>query len=260
MQPGKLTLAVVGDVDPDEVVAKASALLAGGGAARPSRSDEGPTEVAPEPPPTGPQQVFRFAPKQQAHVVYGFPGTTIVDRDRFALEVLSTILSGQGGRLFVELRDKRGLAYRVSAFSLEGIDPGYFAVYIATSPENLEVAVDAIREQLARVTQGPVAADELERAKRYLVGAHDIGLQRRASLASALALNECYGLGWDEYQRYSPAILAVTANDVQRVARRFLDPSRVVVATIKPEEVAPALARARPAAAKAARSSAGKRR
>src|SRR5207249_349120 len=67
----------------------------------------------------GPLRVHRRFNKQQAHLVLGFPGVTLADADRFPLEVLSTILSGQGGRLFVELREKRGLAYRVSAFTLE---------------------------------------------------------------------------------------------------------------------------------------------
>jgi len=90
----------------------------------------------------------------------------------------------------------------------------------------------------------------LERAKRYLVGAHEISLQRRAALASTLAFHECYGLGWDEYRRYAPAVLAVTADDVQRVARRFLDPRKSIIATVKPEEPAPALAKAKAVAAK----------
>jgi zinc protease len=255
--PENMTLAVVGDVDPQAVVKKARELF---GVVK-----KGAVPAAPEPqvdePPSAPVQVFRFQNKQQAHVVYGFPGTTVSDPDRFALEVLATILSGQGGRLFVELRDKRGLAYRVSAFSVEGVDPGYIAVYIATSPQNLPVAVAGIEDELRKVIDQPIPKAELERAKRYLVGAHEISLQRRAALASTLAFHECYGLGWDEYRRYAPGIIAVTAADVQRVAQKFLDPQRAIIATVKPEETTPALAKPkapeRPrASAKAARAAA----
>lgn len=243
--PERMTLAIVGDVDPAEVVVKARALF--GAHQRAAASFEAPApEKLIEPPPRAPREVSRVQNKQQAHVVYGFPGTTLKDRDRFALEVMSTILSGQGGRLFVELRDRRGLAYRVSAFSVEGIDPGYVAVYIATSPENLDVAIAGIKEELRRITEEPVPAVELERAKRYLVGAHEISLQRRSALASTLAFHECYGLGWDEYLRYAPSVLAVTAADVQRVARKYLDPERSILATIRPDEQAPLKARIRP--------------
>jgi zinc protease len=258
MAPEQMTLAIVGDIDPDAVVKKARALFGaatGKGAVAPE---------APEPPwdpeklQAG-QQVFKFQNKQQAHVVYGFPGTTITDPDRFALEVLATILSGQGGRLFVELRDKRGLAYRVSAFSVEGVDPGYFAVYIATSPENLPVAVSGIEDELGKIANTAVPKAELERAKRYLVGAHEISLQRRAALASTLAFHDCYGLGWDEYRRYAPGVLAVTASDVQRVAQKYLDLGHAIVATVKPEETTPVLAQKPRAAVKAARAAGGQR-
>jgi zinc protease len=241
--PGGMTVSVVGDVDPARVIAKVSDLFEDA-AAPDTAAPQVPVDAAP----TQPQQVFRFLTKQQSHIVIGFPGTTVADPDRFPLEVLSTILSGQGGRLFVELRDKKGLAYRISAFSLEGVDPGYFAVYMATSPENLDVAVAGIQEELAKIRDKPVAKQELERAKKYLVGTHEISLQRRAALASTLAFHECYGQGWDEYKRYAPSILAVTAADVQRIAQKYLDPQRAVIAVVKPEEATAGAARSPKAA------------
>jgi zinc protease len=260
--PEQMTLAIVGDVDPSTVVAKARALF--GVSGKKAESIEPPPPDFSDPSQVEPRQVFRFQNKQQAHLVYGFPGTTLKSPDRFALEVLATILSGQGGRLFVELRDKKGLAYRVSAFSVEGVDPGYFAVYIATSPDNLEVALQGIQDELGKIVAQPVPKTELERAKRYLVGAHEISLQRRAALASTLAFHECYGLGWDEYRRYAPSILAVTAADVQRVAKKYLDSRHAIIATVKPEETTPALAKpkttARPAAGKAARANGSRTR
>jgi zinc protease len=246
MAPENLTLAIVGDIDPREAVRKAKELFAG----KRARHSGKLVTVPRDRPPRQPLRVERFANKQQAHIVYGFPGTHLRDPDRYVLEVLATVLSGQGGRLFLELRDKRGLAYRVSAYSMEGIDPGYFAVYIATSPENVGVAVPAIEEELAKVIADPVPAAELDRAKRYLAGAHEISLQRRSALASTIAFNACYGHGWDEYRRYASTVLAVTAADVQRVARRILDPRRAVIATIRPEEAAEPAAAAAPKAAR----------
>jgi zinc protease len=243
MAASQMTLAIVGDVDPQAVVAKARALFGSAGKAAPP--PEAPAKPWDAAHPIQAQEVFKFQNKQQAHLVYGFPGTTITDDDRFSLEVLATILSGQGGRLFVELRDKRGLAYRVSAFSVEGVDPGYFAVYIATSPENLDVAKRGIDEELAKIVATAPPKAELERAKRYLVGAHEISLQRRAALASTLAFHEAYGVGWDEYRRYAPGILGVSAADVQRVAKKYLDPERSILATVKPEELTPQAAKTR---------------
>ena len=235
--PAGLTIAIVGDVDPAAIIAHLSAALGPAPVGDSPRSSIAQPPI--DPPPESPRRVERVLNKQQAHVVVGFPGTTLASRDRYTLEVLSTILSGQGGRLFVELRDKRGLAYRVSAFSLEGLDPGYFAVYIATSPTNLAVAESGIRAELDKVIDHPVDSEELARAQRYLVGAHDISLQRRSALASTLAFNDVYGLGWDDYTRYAENILAITAGDVQRVARQYLDPRRAVIAVVKPDDAPP---------------------
>ncbi|MBI5477831.1 MAG: insulinase family protein [Deltaproteobacteria bacterium] len=252
----RMTLAIVGDVDPQRVKAKVRALFDGQ-----PRSVQPPPEVAAEPPRTagGPEQVFKFLNRQQAHLVVGFPGTSVKHPDRFALEVLATVLSGQGGRLFTELRDKRALAYRLNAFSLEGLDPGYFAVYLATSPQNLEAAVSGIRAEIQKLAEHPVPEGELDRARRYLVGTHEISLQRRSAVSSSLAFHECYGLGWAEYRRYAPGVLAVGAADVQRVAREYLDWKRAVITVVKPEESTPGVLKKRGIAGRARTGGAGVR-
>src|SRR5262249_9432325 len=234
-----MTLAIVGDVDPARAVEKATALFGAEGtqhAPAPKVSVEMPSANKGN----GPISVYKYLTRQQSHMVIVFPGPPIDAPDRDALGGRATLLSGQGGRLFVELRDKKGLAYRVNAFSLEGIAPGYFAVYIATSHENLDAALAGIRAELDRITNEPVGDVELDRAKKYLVGAHEISLQRRAALASTLAFHESYGLGYDEYRRYSAGILAVDAAAVQRIAKKYLDWDRAIIATVKPEDLAAA--------------------
>jgi len=244
---GSLTLAVVGDVDPELVVAKLQGLLG-----------DAPTGPANEPPVVQetardqPSEVFRFLNKEQAHVVMGYPGITLTDPDRFALELLAQILSGQGGRLFVEMREKRALAYRVSAFSLEGIDPGYFAVYIACSPENLDEAVQGIRAEVQRLITDGVSAEEVERARRYLIGTHAIGMQRKSALAAALAFHEAYGQGWSEYRRYADHLGKVTVANVQAAARRYLVPGREVLAVVRPKDEPAVAVKAKGTAARAA--------
>ncbi len=189
------------------------------------------------------EESFLALDKRQAHVVYGFPGTTLSSPDRFALEILASVLGGQSGRVFMEVRDKRGLAYRVSASSVDGIDPGYFAIYLATSPENLGVAVAAVEDEIEKLRGKPIDASELDRAKRYLIGAHDISLQRRSALASSLAFNAVYGLGSDAHLHYAEDIEKVGPKELMRVAARYLDRRRAVVATVHPDEHTRALAK-----------------
>jgi zinc protease len=234
-----LTIAVVGDVDPPRVQAKIAALLGD----RTEPAIEKPIVPA-EQPRTEPAQVFKFMAKEQGHVVLGYPGASFDNPDRFRLEILAYVLSGQGGRLFTEIREKRALAYRVSAFSLEGLDPGYFAVYLASSPENLDEAVNVARQELRAIAEKGITADELARAQRYLVGVHAIGLQRRSALAAALAFHEAYGQGWKAYRQYADSIMKVTAAEVVRVARKYLDADREVVAVVRPPAESPGAARA----------------
>ena len=230
--PRGAVVSIVGDVDPDRVREQVHQLFGKGAPAsapalRPALDAR----------PSSPRKAIRRLDKAQAHLVLGFPGLTLDSPQRFPLEVLSTVLSGQGGRLFVELRDKRSLAYTVTSFSIEGVDPGYFAVYIGCSPHKLKEALAGIREQLDAVRQAPPSPAELDRARTNLVGTHAIGLQRNSARAAIVAFDECYGLGADASSRYPALIEAVTAEDVLSCARSLLDWKAEVIAVVAPEGV-----------------------
>jgi zinc protease len=228
-RPGALTLALVGDVNPETAIERLSSALDSGPARAPR-----PSRPPPEPAVRAPRQAERFLTREQAHIVIGFPGVTVSHPDRFALEMLSQILSGQGGRLFAEIREKQGLAYRVSAFSLEGLDPGYFAVYVSTSPSTVEEVMRSVRLELRKLIDHGVDPEELARAQRYLIGTHAIGLQRKSAIAAALAFHEAYGQGWQSYRQYPEQIGALGVADIQRAAQNYLDPEREVVAVVRP--------------------------
>ncbi len=231
--PSAATLVVVGAVDSTEVVREVRRHFEAD-----SRKAAPPAPLAPWPPPDQPRSVLRTKDRSQAHIVVGFPGTTIAAPDRFAVEVLSTLLGGQGGRLFLELRERRGLVYSVTSVNLEGIEPGYFAVYAATSPDKAAEAVSAIEQVLRSLAEAPPSAEELQRARRFLVGAHDIGMQRIGAVASTVAFDAAFGLGALAWHGYAERIQTVTAQDVQDVARRHLDLSTRILVVVGPEGTA----------------------
>jgi zinc protease len=226
----RLVVSIVGDVDPDQALALGRRLFGD----RPRQDGF----RAPQPPVEAPkeksQTQVKNLDKAQAHVVLGFLGTTLSDPDRYPLEVLNTILSGQGGRLFLELRDKRSLAYSVSASILDGLSKGHVAVYIGTSPERVKEAIDGIVEVLTPLTLAEVPEKDLARAKRYLLGAHDISLQRSSAIASVLAFHEAYGLGALSYKDYPAKIETITAADVLRVAKKYLTLDRYTLSIVQP--------------------------
>jgi zinc protease len=225
-----LVLAVVGDVDPDRVAALAQrhfAELAGG-----SGIDASLPLV--EPPPREVRTAVERKDRAQAHLVIGFRGLDVHDPDRHALEVLTQILSGQGGRLFLELRDRQSLAYSVGATNVEGYHPGFLAITIATAPEKLDDAQSGILAELRRVLDAPPPAAELERARRYLLGSFAIDRQRSATRALQLALDRRYGLAGDFDVDYPDRIGAVSAEDVLRIARRVVVLDAYTLAAIRP--------------------------
>jgi zinc protease len=227
-----MTLAIVGDVDPARVLERIGERFGAVEAREAPAADvepasfEGRSEAS--------REVYRYLAREQAHVVIGFPGTTVASKDRHAVEVLTSILGGQSGRLFAELPEKQGLAYRVSAFSVDGLDPGYLAIYLSCSPDKVSAAVAAIRAEIDRLLADGVSDAEVERAVKYLTGAHAVAMQRRSTIASALAFHEAYGLGWKAWNRYPDEIGKVDAAAVARAAKRYLRWDVAVTATVRP--------------------------
>lgn len=220
--PKGAAVVFVGDIDPEDAVELVEELWGDGDGSH-SALELAPHEQAP----TSPRVARQVRERAQAHLLTGMRGLTLDDPDRYALEVLCSVLSGQGGRLFLELRDKQSLCYSVSASSVDGLDPGSFAVYMGTSPDKVDRAIAGIDALLADVIDRGVTAEELDRAKRYLAGSHDIGLQRLGARATSMALNEIYGLGHLAHRETPARIGAVMLADVRRVAARVLAGSRV---------------------------------
>ena len=174
--------------------------------------------------------------KSQTHIVLGFQGPTIYDKDYYAFEVLNTVLAGQGGRLFLELRDKKSLAYTVTSFLTPGIENGFFGFYIGTAPGKEKEAIEGIKEEIQKLLESGITDDELNRAKNYLVGNFEIGLQQNSAQSSKIAFDELYGIGWDEYKRYPDKVLSVTEEDVLRVAKNFIDLDAYTLAVVKSDQ------------------------
>jgi zinc protease len=230
--PNNLVLAIVGDVEPAAIQHEVAQLFG----AWPARPLAFPPWGRDMPPVHGGHR-YCCKEKEQTHIILGVRGTSIHHPDRYPLRVLESILSNQGGRLFVELREKQSLAYTVAARSLEGLDPFVFFVYIATSPEKAEVALEGIQAELRNVREYGVSALEVERAKRYLVGSYEIDLQKNSMQAATLAFDERYGLGIQEFEAYAQKILAVTPEMVQRVAHTYLAVEQAAVVTVGPSRV-----------------------
>ncbi len=161
---------------------------------------------------------FQSSQKEQSHIIHGYRGIDLLSPRRFCLQVLQSVLSGQGGRLFYNLREKASLAYSVAPIRMDGLETGCFGIYIGCSPEKTKTAIDMIKNEFDSLVQKRVSDLELERAKKYLIGRHDIGLQRTSAIASAILFNEVYGLEGDDVYRFAEHINAVTSDDIQKLS------------------------------------------
>jgi zinc protease len=177
--------------------------------------------------------------KEQAHFVLGFLGISYHHPDRYALTVLEAALAGQGGRLFSELRDKQSLAYALSFMAQPNLDPGFIGVYMGTHPNKLETAIEAVLTELKKVKEEGLTEEEVERAKKYLIGNFEIGLQTNGAQANQMSLDELYGLGFDHYQTYSQEIQKVTREDVNRVAQKYFNLEAYAIAIVRPPKDKP---------------------
>jgi zinc protease len=229
MVPENMVLTVVGDVDGEQVI---HAVKKGIGDLK--RGTFVFHSIPQEPPLQKIRRSEIYKIKEQSHFILGFLGTTLQHKDRYALEVLDAALSGQGGRLFYELRDKESLAYALAFMAQTNVDTGYIGVYMATHPDKLEVAIDGVLRELKKVREEGLTEKEVERAKKYLIGNFEIGLQTNGAQANQFSLDELYGLGFDHYQKYTQEIEKVSREDVHRVAKHYFNLEAYAIAIIRP--------------------------
>lgn len=183
-----------------------------------------------------PKKVFHELKKEQSHIIVGYRGLTLKSDERYTLEIIQSILSGQGGRLFLELRDKNSLAYSVSPMHMEGIECGYFGGYIGCSPEKSEKAIQMLKAEFKKLADTKVVQEELQRAQRYLIGRHDIELQRKSTVCNAILFDDIYGLDFRDSLDVADKYFAVTAEDVRKLAQKiFAQPA--VISLVGPSDV-----------------------
>jgi predicted Zn-dependent peptidase len=174
---------------------------------------------------------------QQSIVMLGYLAPSVVDSlataaqqqlgennsDYAALKLMNTYLgNGLSSRLFVELREKRGLAYEVSAFYTTRLDKAQFVAYMGTAPENTEIALDGLRAEVDRLTTLPLSLDELQAAKNKMLGQYALGKQTNAQIAQTYGWYETLGLGIDFDRVFQTQISNTTSEQVQQAAQKYL--------------------------------------
>lgn len=229
--PRNMVLSVFGDIDAVRVLAMVTQHL---GALKARTLN---LKTHREPPLTQPREKTLAMPKEQAMVMFGFHGTTFFNEDRYGLEVLTAILgSSFSGRLFNLVREQLGEAYTLDGDSVPGIDAGLISFYVLTTEGKIPVVRDLLTKEIQRIQKEDVPAQELDSIKTYLKGTFKASLEKNSALGFTSGLDELYGLGFNNYQQYDRHINGVSAQDIQRLAQKYLDLNKAAVVVIKPQK------------------------
>ncbi|MFN8616409.1 MAG: pitrilysin family protein [Dehalococcoidia bacterium] len=181
---------------------------------------------------------------EQAHICVAYPSVSLSHPDRFAVDLLSTVLGeGMSSRLFLELREERALVYDVHSYPSEFRDAGSFTVYAGCDPDNALVTLEAVLEENQKLLAG-VPAVELAKAKEMAKGRIQLRMEDTRSVAGWLGSQELLLGHIQSVDEVVALIDAVTMDALMDVARRTLSPENATLALVGPFESDEPFARA----------------
>lgn len=213
---GNIVLSISGDIESEPLMEKIKEAFKDlKGAARPSVLNKSVSLDSVT------SQAFKMD-RDQSLIMIGFKTTGLMDPDRYALDILGSILSGSSGRLFSSLRGKRSLAYTLGCVQKLGVETGFIIFYAATTNDKISETRKALIDEIKSVKSQTVKDAELILAKRELDTSHKMDMETNDFISFQTALDELYGLGYDNIYKYEKGIEGVTGEDVKRVANKYL--------------------------------------
>jgi zinc protease len=228
-QPSQAILTIVGDVTLEQATTLVQTHFGGWKkGATPPRNTKDPSPVK--------RKTVQLIEKDltQSTIILGHGGIQRAHPDFYAVTVMNYIL-GAGGfssRLMDSIRDKQGLAYGIMSHFDARLLPGSFWINLQTRTEATNQAIAGVLAELKNIREAPVSDQELTEAKSFLIGSFPLRLDSTAKLAQVLAQVEFYGLGFEYFSQYPKWIERVTKEDVQRVAKQYLDPQRYALVVV----------------------------
>ena len=171
----------------------------------------------------GPTVLLRKQRTEQAHICFGVRALSYLDPDRYALDLMNTVLGeGMSSRLFLNIREKLGLAYDVHSFTQKQRDTGYLGVYLGVDPSRAVRAVEAAIAELREMASNELAEDELDKAKEFTKGRLRLELETTNGVAFWLTYQQLVMGEIRAIEDELAMVDAVTAADVRRVAGQIL--------------------------------------
>ena len=230
--PQGTVVSVAGHIEHEQVVDAVEALLGG------LKDGRRPPDY---PPATSAQTAARVGlvnkDTEQTHLCLAVPALSYTDPDRYVQQMLDGILGGgMSSRLFIEIREKRALAYTVASYVDSLYDTGGFIVYAGVDNERVPSCIQGVLHELDRVRQEPVPAEELNKVKEYYKGHLLLALESSRSVAGWGGRQELLLDHIDTVDEVLERIDAVTTEEVQQLAGRLFQDSRLNLSVVGPFE------------------------
>lgn len=182
-----------------------------------------------------PGLLVKYKDSQQAHLCLGFRSYNLTHPKRFALSVLTSILGGgMSSRLFIEVRERRGLAYYVRSWNEQYEDVGNFVTQAGVDVARIEDAIAVMIDQFAKIREEKVTSEELIKAKEYVKGRFTLELEDSKNVAHLFASEELLEKEILTPEEIIKRIDAVTTSQVQEVAQDILREKTLNLAIIGP--------------------------
>jgi predicted Zn-dependent peptidase len=226
--PSRIVVALAGKIDAEEVFTAVDELFSG---IEPSAAPK----LSPAPPAGRVRMKLLGRRTEQAHVCIGWRGVPQEHPDKYALDMLNAILGeGMSSRLFLELREKRALAYDVHSYGTNYIDAGHTVIYAGVTPERITEVIEASLDEVAKMRDTIVPEDEIERVRDFNKGRLELRLENSQGVSNWLAGQELFLGRVKSVQEVCDIIDSISAADVQRVARQYMRPELSYIAAVGP--------------------------
>ncbi|MEI6084321.1 MAG: pitrilysin family protein [Verrucomicrobiota bacterium] len=226
--PNNMVIAIFGDVNAADVRKKIEAKFGALKPGKPEFNTGGAEKLAA----TARKQSEKK--KEQAVLLIGFSSADIFNKDRYALDLINEAYSGLGSRLFIRLRDELSLCYYTGTYQMPGLEPGFFAFYVGTTGEKVDLCEKEIYSEIVKLKTTGLTDEELDRAKASIIGQRKVHMQDNGALATTVGLDELYGLGYENFKSIDDKYRDVTLDEIKRVANLYFGDKPSGVAVVRP--------------------------
>jgi predicted Zn-dependent peptidase len=178
-------------------------------------------------------------PLEQAHILLGTYGLSMVDADRFGYLLLNVLLGGNmSSRLFQEIREKRGLAYSIYSYIDSYSDCGYLAVYLGVDRESVNESLSLIAREISTLQNTPVSEEELANTKDFIKSGMFLSMENMEAIMTRIARNEIYFGKYISLGEVVDSIDHVTGEDILRLGSKIFGRQELTFAGLGPLEKA----------------------